>query len=468
MTRKSPARTHPPTRPAHATASSVKASSVKAHDMTETLIAKAVADVAASRRVAPSVEPASVTAAQPAAAPKEAPLQMATPATAQTQGNGAFAALLERGMQEILAVTYWFEPPPQAEPASVTVRFVGRRVDGSATPQPADRFIRDETIERVLPGSGPISVTTKIQGINPGEWVVTASIVDAPHATATQQAHKRTPAAHAQPAISEASASSRLVSFWRRWAPIAAPSEASAEHIHTCLLPFARVPGLLPTGSWGAMVGLGVVVALLTQALILARSHVAVGSALIISLAAIAIGAVGAKLWYRIQYRHLNSWNGWCIQGFITGATITVVALLALLRVPADALLDASAPGMLFGMAIGRLGCFFAGCCGGPATTAWWGIWSSDQRVGARRVPAQLMESALALTLGIGALVVDLAHGPVGGGLFIAGLAAYTLGRQGILRLRAEPRKTKWGGIATASVAAVLVLVALVYIGFHV
>jgi len=370
-------------------------------------------------------------------------------------------------MQEILAVTFWFEPPMQTTPAPVTVRFIGRRVDAGASPQPGDRFIWDETIERVLPGSGPLSVTAKIRDINPGEWVVTASLLDSSRATAERRAHTHAPGEHAPHAPGEMDERIRLVTFWRHWAPTAAHTEESAERIDTCLLPFARVPGLLPTGSWGALVGLGIVVALITQALLLAHMRVAVGSAVVISLAAIAVGAVGAKLWYRLQSLRLGRWDGWCIQGFVAGATLTVVALIALLRVPADALLDASASGLLFGMAIGRLGCFFGGCCAGPPTAAWWGVWSSDQRVGARRVPTQLMESSLALILGIGALTIALAHGPVGGGLFFAGLAAYTLGRQGILRLRAAPRKTKWGGIVTAAAAALLVLVAVVYIGFH-
>ena len=469
MTRRSPARTHSPLQSAHATAKpSVTAPVGKAKPSATTMtpIMKAVSDVAAA-----SAKPVNAMTTQAPVTPKETPPQATTP----TQTEGAFKTLLERGMQEILAVTYWFEPPAQTEPGPVTVRFIGRRVDSEAdserAPQSGDRFVRDETIERVIPGSGPLSLTAKIQGITPGEWIVTASLLESPRAAAERRAQKHihyTHGEHAQTTDTVIRAESGLARVWRRWAPVAAPTEQAATPVSTCLLPFARVPGLLPTGSWGAMVGLGVVVALLTQALVLARSHVAVSSALFISLAAIAIGGVGAKLWYRIQYRHLHSWNGWCIQGFITGATVTVALLLALLRVPADAFLDATAPGLMFGMAIGRLGCFFAGCCGGPPTAAWWGIWSSDQRVGARRVPTQLMESILALSLGIGALVVGLTHGPVGGGLFVAALATYTLGRQGILRLRAEPRKTRWGWIITAAAAAALALAAFGYIGFYI
>ena len=113
-------------------------------------------------------------------------------------------------------------------------------------------------------------------------------------------------------------------------------------------------------------------------------------------------------------------------------------------------------------MAVGRVGCFFAGCCGGPPTASRWGVWSSDQRVGARRIPTQLLESVLALSLGLGVLVALVSHGPAGGAFFVAGLAAYTLGRQGHLRLRAEPRKTRLGGLATSALAALVLVAAIV------
>jgi phosphatidylglycerol---prolipoprotein diacylglyceryl transferase len=108
------------------------------------------------------------------------------------------------------------------------------------------------------------------------------------------------------------------------------------------------------------------------------------------------------------------------------------------------------------------VGCFFAGCCGGPPTASRWGVWSSDQRVGARRIPTQLLESVLAGILGLGVLVAVLGHGPTGGTFFVAALAAYTMGRQGLLRLRAEPRKTRLGGPVTATLAALVFVAAVV------
>jgi len=63
------------------------------------------------------------------------------------------------------------------------------------------------------------------------------------------------------------------------------------------------------------------------------------------------------------------------------------------------------------GMAIGRPGCFFAGCCSGRPTVSRWGLWSSDRRIGIRRIPIQLIEAAAALLIGVTALSLTLANG---------------------------------------------------------
>ncbi len=365
--------------------------------------------------------------------------------------DGGLTALLESGTQQILAVTYWFDPVPGPKPYAVTIRFAGRRVDVKGRLSPGDRFVHDETIEEVVPGSGPISLTARVNGINPGEWAVTARML-LPSSSARgprEQGNANKVTGHSRPGA-------RL---WRKWAP----SAESVATVSTCLTPFARVPGILP-GIWGAMVTLGIVVALVLQSVVIASVHLAVGPMLSIALVAIVVGIIGAKAWFIVLYRHAHRLDGWCIQGFITGATLAAVILLVVLKVPTGVFLDVTAPGLLLAMAVGRVGCFFAGCCGGPPTASRFGVWSSDQRVGARRIPTQLLESLLAGILGLLVLVAVMSHGPMGGTFFVAGLAAYTLGRQGLLRLRAEPRKTRLGGLATSALAVLVLIAAVVFL----
>jgi phosphatidylglycerol:prolipoprotein diacylglycerol transferase len=363
-----------------------------------------------------------------------------------------FSALLEHAAQEALAVTYWFEPASHPEPYPLTVRFSGKRVNGQGRIQPGDQFVQDETIEHAVPGSGPISLTAKVRSITPGEWVVAARLLESPrHTRAPREPGKTTPAGGTRLGMAR---------VWRRWAP----STESSDPVRTRLPPFAKAPGVIP-GMWSALVTLGMVIALALQFLVVAVAHLHVGSAQAITLVSIAVGIIGAKGWFIVLHRRargLDRIAGWCIQGFLTGAVLAALLLLVLLHVPVGVFLDATAPGLLVAMGIGRVDCFLAGCCGGPPTASGFGVWSSDQRVGARRTPTQLLESALALSLGLLALVAVLAHGPAGGAFFMGGLAAYTLGRQGILRLRAEPRKTRLGGLVVATLAALVLVAATV------
>src|SRR5438105_15394211 len=97
-------------------------------------------------------------ARRPAA--RKRPAVNAAPRSAVVQSDkvartgGGFTTLLESLAQEILAVTYWFDPAPHAGPYPVTVRFTGRRVDVKGRLSPGDRFVQNETIAEAIPGSG--------------------------------------------------------------------------------------------------------------------------------------------------------------------------------------------------------------------------------------------------------------------------------------------------------------------------
>src|SRR5207248_4474856 len=98
----------------------------------------------------------------------------------------------------------------------------------------------------------------------------------------------RSPHSHA-PTIPKAGPLHPAARFWRRWAP----SAESAELVRTCPTPFARVPGIFP-GIWGAMVALGIAVALALQFLVISGDHLVVGPWLSVSPVAIVVGIVDA------------------------------------------------------------------------------------------------------------------------------------------------------------------------------
>jgi Prolipoprotein diacylglyceryltransferase len=212
------------------------------------------------------------------------------------------------------------------------------------------------------------------------------------------------------------------------------------------LAPLARIPAVIP-GSFTLMGTLAVLTALIVQSGLLASENVSVGSSLIVSLLALVFGLIGAKLWYAVL--HPGAWRqslgGWSVDGFLVVAPAVSVAALLAFDLPIGAFLDAAAPGIFFAVAIGRFGCFFTGCCAGRWTRSRWGVWSSDRHVGARRIPAQLLESAAGLIISLASAMLVLANVfGVSGLVFVVAVVAYFLVRQVLLRLRAERREYSW------------------------
>jgi phosphatidylglycerol:prolipoprotein diacylglycerol transferase len=203
-------------------------------------------------------------------------------------------------------------------------------------------------------------------------------------------------------------------------------------------------------------------VALAVLVVLLGRVGVGAGGPLAVALAASLAGAAGARGWYVMLERGKVSGlpvRGLCIQGFLAGAVLAGIPGLLLARIPAGTFFDAAAPGVFLAMAIGRQGCFFTGCCAGRPSRSRWGIWSSDGRIGARRLPAQQLESLACLLLAIAALAAFLRFGSAAGGAVFAGsLAAYTLARQGLLALRTQARRWALAQPVTVAAAAAALL----------
>ena len=339
---------------------------------------------------------------------------------------------------QALGLTYWLDPGSEGRPYPATIRFTGRRIGVRGKPGPRDRLNRDETIESVVPGSGPIAVTTRVRDITPGEWRITATPIHSSH-------------------------ESREIRAASRHRPSQPPASSSGTTAYAPAIQ-VRAPGA-HLGAWPALVGLGAIVGLIVQSLVAGRVGLPVPRVLIVSLVACVAGLGGAKLSYLTGHfiggeREVgNLFSGACIQGFVLGAGLSLLAGARVLGLPIGLLLDATASGLLLGMAVGRFGCFYGGCCAGRPTASRWGLWSSDRHLGMRRVPVQLLESALALLVGAGALLLTWGQARPSGVVFVWAIATYTLGRQILFPLRAAPRHTAYGRVVTMGLT-VLVLVA--------
>lgn len=339
---------------------------------------------------------------------------------------------------QALGITYWFDAPAQGGPSVVAVRFKGRRIGVKGRPSRQDRFEVVETVESVPSGAGSIAVTRRVSDVPPGEWHVTA--------TATAEVTK-----------GSVKGSGR--------ATLRLPGGSTSGRTNYAPLVRVLAPGAR-FGLWPALVGVGAASALVVQWLLIRRADLPAGRVLAMSVVASLVGLVGAKAYYIVEHRRERPavlTAGMCIQGFVLAGVATLVAGAAAFGLPLGRVLDATTPGLLLAMSIGRWGCFLGGCCAGRPTVSRWGLWSSDRRLGIRRIPTQLLESAVALGIGGAALAAATAQpAPTGGVVFAGAIAAYTLGRQLLFPLRDLPRNTSHGRRLTMAVAGGVLVAALV------
>jgi phosphatidylglycerol:prolipoprotein diacylglycerol transferase len=348
-------------------------------------------------------------------------------------------AATEEVLPQALIVTHWFEPGTEGDPYPATVRLTGERLGVTGRPAAGDRFTQEDKLEGIVPGSGPVSITSWIYGVEPGEWHVSAELIRPLNHGGTQRLPERRERVGSEPLR-------QGVWSWLRWRM----SEGESAPVKTrwaMVAPLLGMPAVMP-GIWPALGTLGAIVGMLVQTSLLAHDNIAPDRSVPVLLFAFLSGLVGAKVWYAVL--HPGPWRqaikgGWAVDGFLVVALLVAVAAVLASNLPLGTFFDDATPGLFVGVAIGRIGCFFTGCCAGRCTTSRWGIWSSDRRIGARRVPAQLLESAAGLLLAVvtGLLVLSDSVG-VEGLIFVGGFGSYLVLRQLLLRSRAERREFSW------------------------
>jgi len=127
-------------------------------------------------------------------------------------------------------------------------------------------------------------------------------------------------------------------------------------------------------------------------------------------------------------------------------------------RLPAWRLADCAAPGIALGQAIGRLGCFMAGCCyGAPADVPWAICFTNDyaaENMGTplhvHLHPTQLYESAGTLIL-FGFLMWRLSRRHINGQIILEYLGIYAILRFIIEFFRADDRGDVFNGLFSTS-----------------
>lgn len=178
-------------------------------------------------------------------------------------------------------------------------------------------------------------------------------------------------------------------------------------------------------------------------------------------------GAIGAKLleWainYQFVIAHFSDARtflyGRTIVGGLIGGTIAVLLVKRKMGI-SQRMGNAFAPAIVLGVAIGRIGCFLAGCCYGKPTNMGWGVNFGD---GILRYPTQLFESAFMLAMFFHLQKKSKKPDVKPGQLFTELMLAYFTFRFFLEFIKAEP--VTLFGLTIFQIISILVIIYLVFV----
>ena len=220
--------------------------------------------------------------------------------------------------------------------------------------------------------------------------------------------------------------------------------------MHPILLQFGR----LTIYTYGLFIALGFFAALWIASREARRLGIDPKRIQDLGLLALVAALVGSRLFYVLvewEYfvRHplkvFEIWKGGLV--FYGGFVVAALASLAYIRhygLPVWATGDAIAPGLALGHAIGRIGCFFAGCCYGKECALPWAVTFTDPRgLAPLNVPLHPTQLYSALgNLAVFAVLYGLARKRlrVPGQVFGLYLVLYPAVRFAVEFFRADPR----------------------------
>jgi phosphatidylglycerol:prolipoprotein diacylglycerol transferase len=241
---------------------------------------------------------------------------------------------------------------------------------------------------------------------------------------------------------------------------------------------YPQIFHFLPT--YGLLVATGVLLGLWISVQNSARQGIDPDKTWNLGILVVLAGIVGAKVLYvAYDWNTYEKWTdifsintlraGGVFSGGLLAALVAAVWYIRREKLPPLATCDGFAPGLAIGHAIGRLGCFAAGCCWGKPTHAWWGVRFTNplanQLVGTplneALEPTQLFESAVELA-NFFLLMWMLKRKRFDGQVFGAYLILYGVARFFLEFLRGDPgRGEVFGGLMSGTQLIALGLVVL-------
>ena len=236
------------------------------------------------------------------------------------------------------------------------------------------------------------------------------------------------------------------------------------------MLPVLFHIGRLSLPTYGLLVATGVLVGLVISARNSQRLGINPDHAWNLGILVVLCGIVGAKIlmfvnewdYYRENPGQIFSLDtlraGGVFSGGLVAALIAAAWYIRKHHLPTLATCDAFAPGLALGHAIGRVGCFAAGCCYGKPTLHFWGVTFTNplsqipaKYLGVPLEPTQLFESAVELA-NFFVLAWLFRHRKFDGQVIGAYLFLYGFARYFLEFLRDDPgRGVLFGGAMTGT-----------------
>lgn len=232
--------------------------------------------------------------------------------------------------------------------------------------------------------------------------------------------------------------------------------------------------------TYGLLVSVGVLLGLWISVRNSQKQGIDPDNAWNLGIIVVMCGIIGAKVLYIIvdwseyaahpgEIFSLNTLQaGGVFSGGLIGAFAAAAWYIRRHRMPALATCDAFAPGLALGHAIGRVGCFAAGCCFGKPTDHFWGVTFTNPiahelvgtPIGEALQPTQLFESAVELA-NFFILAWMLKRKKFDGQVIGTYFFLYGIARFFLEYLRGDPgRGEVFGGIITGTQLVALCLIA--------
>jgi phosphatidylglycerol---prolipoprotein diacylglyceryl transferase len=192
------------------------------------------------------------------------------------------------------------------------------------------------------------------------------------------------------------------------------------------------------------------------------------------------LGILGAKLLFIVtNLQHYRSGlfqitkissGGIVFYGGFIGGLAALLIWIRRRKLPYRATLNAIAPGLAIGHAIGRLGCFAHGCCHGAICHLPWGVSYQDPRALARPLnvplhPTQLYE-VLGLALIGGLCLWQNRKHKSASNAFKYYLLSYASLRFFVEFFRADTLRGAWAGLSTSQWVSIVLIICCLFLDF--